>query len=163
MVTTHIRSEAVCVCVHTHIQSRARVGFQLFIWKIICSLINNNTRINCVFCALTTGNLLLSNSVYLVICGTRCLKSAHFCPLLPVLLVMEEGVFHLLSYFLWDHQVFSQENQQRDDILCLGVCVKNKVDLPACVSCEVVQAKPHPAPAFFRQVVPDGGPEGGAG
>lgn len=56
----------------------------------------------------------------------------------------------------------SQENRQRDDILCLGVRVENKAGWPAFVSPEVVRAKPHPAPAFLRQVVPDGGLERGA-
>ena len=57
---------------------------------------------------------------------------------------------------------FSQENRQRDDILCLGVRVENKEGWPAFVSREVIRAKPHPGPAFLRQVVPDGGPERGA-
>ena len=35
-------------------------GLQLFIWKIIQYLVNNNTRINSVFCVLTAINLLLA-------------------------------------------------------------------------------------------------------
>ena len=44
----------------------AKVGLQLFIWRVIQALINNNTRINFVFCILTTKNLLLPNPIYVI-------------------------------------------------------------------------------------------------
>ena len=40
----------VCICVYTYLQGGAKIGLQLFIWKIIQKLINNNTRINSVSC-----------------------------------------------------------------------------------------------------------------
>ena len=47
--------------------SGANVGLQLFTWKIIQQLINNNTRINSVFPIFTTVNQLLPNPVYVYI------------------------------------------------------------------------------------------------
>ena len=41
----------------------AKVSVQLFIWKIIQQLINNNIGINCVLCAHIV-NLLLPNPVF---------------------------------------------------------------------------------------------------
>ena len=46
------------------IQGGAKIGLQLFIWKIIQLLTNNNTRINSVFHILTTLNLLFPHPVY---------------------------------------------------------------------------------------------------
>lgn len=91
-----------------------------------------------------------------VICGMRCLKSAH----LSVLLVTEEGVFHLLPYFLWDHQVFLKKTKRQypaPGSLCekqsrLACTCKPRGCLSQTTSC----------PAFLRQVVPDGDLEWGA-
>ena len=47
-----------------HMQGGARVGLWLFMWKRIRNLINNRTRINSVFCILTTVNLLLPHPLY---------------------------------------------------------------------------------------------------
>lgn len=74
----------------------------------------------------------------------RRLKSAHFSASPPVLLVGEEGVFHLLSYFLWDHQVFLKK-PNKEMISCVWESVRKKVGLPVFESRELVQAKPHPA------------------
>ena len=48
-----------------YVQGGAKVGLQMFIWKIIQSLINNDTRINC--CILPTVNLLLPHPAHLFI------------------------------------------------------------------------------------------------
>lgn len=42
-----------------YLQGGKRVGLQLYIWKIIQSLTNNNTWINSVLCVLATINLFL--------------------------------------------------------------------------------------------------------
>ena len=47
-------------------QGGEKVGLQLFVWKIIRSLINNNTRINSAFHVLTIVNLLLHHLVQIV-------------------------------------------------------------------------------------------------
>lgn len=46
--------------------------------------------------------------------------AARFSPRLPLLLASKEGVFHLLSYFLWDHQVFFKKTD-REVISCVWV------------------------------------------
>lgn len=45
------------------LQGRAKVGVQLFMWEVTESLINNNIRMNFVFCILTTITLVLPQPV----------------------------------------------------------------------------------------------------
>ena len=55
----------------SNIQGGANVGLQLFIWKIIRWLINNNTGINSVFWVLATVSRLLPHPVYILIMALR--------------------------------------------------------------------------------------------
>lgn len=45
----------------------AKVGFQVSYSKIDSTRVNNNTRIDFVFCVLTMGNLLLPTPVYFTV------------------------------------------------------------------------------------------------
>lgn len=58
--------------------------------------------------------------MYSAIWGMKYVALGPVSPWLPVLLVTEEGEFHLLSSFLWDHQVFLKKSDT-EMISCVWV------------------------------------------
>lgn len=78
-----------------------KVGLQVFVWKVIEQLINNNVRKKTLFHTLTTINLLLPTPVYYMLVYT------FLCVCIYLIILMQKRSFvSLVSFFLIDEFSF---------------------------------------------------------